>query len=275
MPQSIFNSRYLMSLALFKKKSVYSGNSTIIDFDSLATTASSQAESYQCASPFPHIVLDDFIDPEPLNMILQAFPAPDQKLNWRRIEANIDGDHVQHNKLGMPYEEKLDPLIRQLFWEMNSGMFLRFLEALTGIHGLLPDPGLQGAGLHQSLPGAILGVHADFTEHKVYHLTRRLNLLLYLNKDWKDEYEGHLELWSSDMAVCKRRVRPLLGRCVIFNTDADSFHGSPVPLACPEGMTRKSIALYYYTNGRNDKVVPPTAATDWRKSSRDSLPALE
>jgi hypothetical protein len=68
---------------------------------------------------------------------------------------------------------------------------------------------------------------------------------------------------------------PSIGRCVIFKTDADSFHGSPAPLACPEGVTRKSIALYYYTNGRDDHSVVPTKATGWRSSSRDDLPPIE
>ncbi len=100
-------------------------------------------------------------------------------------------------------------------------------------------------------------------------------MLVYLNEDWPEEYGGELELWSRDMQSCERRIRPLAGRCVIFNTTADSFHGHPRPLSCPDGKTRKSIALYYYTQGRDDEMVDPTELTSWRTVPDIALPEAE
>ncbi len=229
---------------------------------------------YAAAEPFPHAVFENFISEDLIDRVLEEFPSPSADISWRQLHSKRDdGSQVQFNKQGMPHLVHLSPTIRQLIWELNSGTFIRALEKLTGIANLIPDPALRGAGLHQILPGGVLGVHADFTQHQDYKLERRINLLLYLNRDWKDEYEGHLELWSTDMSHCVRRLRPTAGRCVVFNTDATSFHGHPRPLKCPEGSTRKSIALYYYTLGREDKSVEPTKRTDWQTLPEISLPA--
>ena len=135
---------------------------------------------------------------------------------------------------------------RHLLAELNSAPVIAFLERLTGIEGLVPDPHFVGGGLHQIERGGHLKVHADFNRHPRTQLERRINLLLYLNRDWKDEYGGALELWNRDMSACEARILPLFNRCVVFSTTETSYHGHPEPLNCPEGWTRKSIALYYY-----------------------------
>jgi Rps23 Pro-64 3,4-dihydroxylase Tpa1-like proline 4-hydroxylase len=232
-------------------------------------------DDYISGDPFPHVVLDKLINDNLVETVLEGFPSPSADINWRQLLAKgADGEKVQFNKQGTPNLFKMSPVIRQLIWELNSSTFIRALERLTGIKNLIPDPSLRGGGLHQILPGGVLGVHADFTHHTNYNLERRVNVLLYLNKDWKDEYEGHLELWNQDVSRCVKRVRPSAGRCVIFNTDADSFHGHPRPLACPEGTTRKSIATYYYTLDREDKGVEPTKQTDWQILPDVELPEL-
>ena len=248
----------------------------LLDYSRLRQIARDGRESYVGAEPFPHIVIEDLISSETLDQVLRRFPNAADQLNWRRILAkNPAGETAQFNKQGLPNVSEMAPVIRQLVWELNSGSFIRSLEMLTGIKNLLPDPALRGGGIHQILPGGILGVHADFTRHVDYDMDRRINVLLYLNKDWKDEYEGHLELWDQSVSRCVKRIRPTGGRCVIFNTDDDSFHGHPKPLACPEGMTRKSIALYYYTIGRSGKTVAPTGATDWQVLPEITLPELQ
>ena len=247
--------------------------STIFDYEKLFQLADGHNTDYASAAPFPHIVLEDFVPAQYFEKVLAAFPAPETTNEWRKIHAQSQGQDMQFNKLGLALEQLFDPVIRNLLWEMNSGSFLSFLEQLTGIGNLLPDPSLRGGGLHQVLPGGMLGVHADFTRHPVYQLDRRLNILLYLNKNWQDEYGGHLELWDREISHCVKRIRPNFGRCVIFNTDATSFHGHPEALTCPEGMTRKSIALYYYTNGREDDGVEPTSATDWQVLPSDDKPS--
>ena len=107
------------------------------------------------------------------------------------------------------------------------------------------------------LPGGLLKVHADFNLHQRLGLERRLNALLYLNRDWSDTYGGHLELWNRTMSRCERRVAPVFNRCVVFATSDSSFHGHPEPLSCPPGRSRRSIALYYYTAPRQGR--PPAA----------------
>ena len=248
----------------------------LIDFASLPALAAQKSEQYTSSQPFPHIMLEDFLPNAALDRLLAEFPRPEEQLSWRRIRAESDAAGlVQHNKLGMPVIDEMPPTVRELVWELNSGTFIRFLERLTGIDNLLPDPALRGGGIHQVLPGGVLGVHADFTNHADYQLDRRLNVLVYLNRDWPEEYGGDLELWSTDMSHCVRKIRPLAGRCVIFNTSADSFHGHPRPLTCPQGVTRKSIALYYYSKGRQDQRVEPTSITDWQELPQVPVPDAE
>lgn len=137
--------------------------------------------------------------------------------------------------------------ITGLIDEMNAPPFISWLESVTGIVGLQPDPTLFGGGLHQILRGGFLKVHADFSWHAELRMYRRVNVILYLNEGWQDAWGGHLELWRTDMSECAARVAPVANRMAIFSTNADSFHGHPDPLACPEDAIRSSIALYYYT----------------------------
>lgn len=112
---------------------------------------------------------------------------------------------------------------------------------------MLPDPYFTRGGFHEISTGGLLGIHSDFRVNENLQLFRRVNMLIYLNKDWKEEYGGKLELWDQSMTAVVHSITPVFNRCVIFNTDAKSFHGHPEPLATPQGITRKSIALYYYT----------------------------
>lgn len=223
----------------------------LLDYSRLAALAAAHAGHYQQAQPFPHIVLDDFLSPTLVDRLLAVFPTLKAR-GGQTPDAVVteEGKAAQPNKLWLSNQLGVDPLIRQLYWELNAGPFLHFLETLTGITQLIPDPHLMGGGVHQTNRDGLLMVHADFNKHPQYQLDRRLNILLYLNRDWQDDWGGHLELWSRDMQRLEKRVLPIAGRCVIFSTSRDSFHGHPHPLACPAGESRKSIALYYYTHGR-------------------------
>ncbi len=147
---------------------------------------------------------------------------------------------------------------------------LQFLEGLTGIDGLLPDPYFMGGGFHEISRGGRLGVHADFRINEQLHLQRRLNLLIYLNPEWEDEWAGCLELWSRDMKACVQKLTPLLNRCVVFNTEADTWHGHPDPLNIPEGKTRRSLALYYYSASRGVYNEVPARSTMYVARPHDS-----
>jgi len=201
-------------------------------------------ETYRSASPFPHIVVDGLFDETELGVVLEQFPAPGM-MRWQSFE------NPAEKKLGFHYEMSALPAVIETFLHrMNSPPLLRFLEGLTGIEGLIPDPYFGGGGLHQIVRGGFLKVHADFNWHPKLRLDRRLNMLVYLNRDWREQWGGALELWSRDGSRPEVSILPLFNRTVIFSTTDTSFHGHPAPLACPEGVTRKSVSLYYYTNGR-------------------------
>ncbi len=204
------------------------------------------SDSYQNARPFPHVVIDDFLPLDVAERMLDLFPEP----SYSHFEQPDFKTH-QVKKLGRvqeSYFEGIDPWLRTTLFEFNSMAFLDFLEILTGIDGLIADPHFKGGAFHQILPGGKLDVHADFNVDVRRLLLRRINVLVYLNKDWKPEYHGELELWSEDMRSAVVRVPPDFNRCVIFNTTSTSFHGHPIELASPPGVTRKSIALYYYSS---------------------------
>lgn len=210
--------------------------------------AQSNAMHYFQGDPFPHIVIDNFLPEQIVRDALAVYPNSKQ-LRW------IDYDRKYERKLAFPEAEKLASPIRDLLYFLNSAVVLRFLENLTGIRGLIPDPYFLGGGLHQIEPGGYLGVHADFNRYEHLKLDRRLNLLLYLNLDWNEEYGGHLELWDRSMTSCVKKILPIFNRCVVFSTTSDAYHGHPKPLNCPQHRTRKSIATYYYTNGRPNEEI--------------------
>ncbi|QNN67136.1 2OG-Fe(II) oxygenase [Sphingomonas lutea] len=197
------------------------------------------ADDYRNASPFPHVVIDDFLDADVLRAVASAYPS------------TVDRKHFDREQERLKYQFHADEaesgIVRNLLAELNGRAFLGFLEEMTGIRGLISDPYLVGGGLHLTRRGGHLGVHADFNVHEPMKVERRLNLLIYLNDDWDQAYGGALELWDRAMQRCEKKVDPVLGRAVIFSTNLDSYHGHPDPLDCPPERDRRSIATYYYT----------------------------
>jgi hypothetical protein len=226
-----------------------------VDLDRWAERLPEMRATYAAAAPYPHAVIDDFLDVEVATRAAAAFPAV-QDAGW------IHYVHFNERKHGLNTAELIPPDLWAVIEQLNTPSFVAFLEELTGIPNLLTDDMLEGGGLHQTEPGGFLKVHADFTVHPHRrHWRRRVNLLLYLNEGWQDDWAGQLELWDRGMQQCEQRVRPDFNRVVVFNTDADSYHGVPTPLACPPGTTRKSIALYYFTE---EATTPRLRATNYR-----------
>jgi Rps23 Pro-64 3,4-dihydroxylase Tpa1-like proline 4-hydroxylase len=213
----------------------------------LEALAQAKAEEYKANQPYPHIYFDNFLPLDVAEAALRDFPEP-KEVDWHSYK-----DVNQHKKLAFDAVERLPASIRDVLYFLNTRPMLKFLETLTGIQSVLPDPNYVGGGLHQIRPGGLLEVHADFSYHKGLRLDRRINVLIYLNKDWKEEYGGHFELWDREVKRAEKKILPIFNRCAIFSTTSVSFHGHPEPLACPPDRNRKSIATYYYSNGRPEE----------------------
>jgi Rps23 Pro-64 3,4-dihydroxylase Tpa1-like proline 4-hydroxylase len=214
-------------------------------FENLTELAKEYAQSYQKAHPFPHIYLDGFFDPEFLKSVLAEFPDVD------KLKDKLHYTNPNEIKLATKGERAFGENTKKLVHFLNSEPFLEFLQELTGIEEtLIPDPYLDGGGFHEIKPGGFLKLHVDFHKHKKLGLSRRLNFLVYLNENWEESYGGHFELWEKDMSKVAVKILPLFNRIAMFSTTGDSWHGHPDPLTCPPDRSRKSLALYYYTNGR-------------------------
>jgi Rps23 Pro-64 3,4-dihydroxylase Tpa1-like proline 4-hydroxylase len=208
------------------------------------------SSQYQEAQPFPHIVIDKFLPETILDIALDEF---NKNENWWYDRVKWT-EPYQVNKFYWPHDIETAnnmpndlPTISALVNYLNSPVMLKYLEELTGIDNLISDELLMGGGLHKITSGGKLAIHKDYNVHPVKKMYRRLNLLIYLNKDWKEEWGGNLELWDKDHTKLEVSVEPLFNRAVIFTISEDSLHGHPVPLNTPENVSRNSIALYYFT----------------------------
>ncbi|RIV25533.1 2OG-Fe(II) oxygenase [Fibrisoma montanum] len=238
---------------------------TLFDYDRWQASLATDARVYQQNQPYPHIALENFLEEWAAEKALSEFPAVGDA-GW------IHYVHVNEKKHGLNKMDLLPPFIQTVIRELNSPRFVAYVSQLTGIPNLLPDESLEGGGLHQSRRNGFLNVHADFTVHPhKRNWRRRVNLLIYLNPDWKPEYRGDLELWDRQMTGVVQKIAPIFNRCVIFNTDEDSYHGLPDPILCPEDMTRKSIALYYFTE---EAVTPTLRATNYKARPNDGAKAI-
>jgi Rps23 Pro-64 3,4-dihydroxylase Tpa1-like proline 4-hydroxylase len=218
----------------------------LINLDALRRRTPEIKADYQSKKPFRYVMFDNFFDPEVAELVHQNYPTIQDGV-WDGT-TYID----QKNKFQKTQFEQ-GSILNTLFTELNSQPFLEWLNEISEIEEpLVGDAELFGGGLHQSINGAFLNVHVDYNIHPKTKFHRRLNVLVYMNKDWKDEYEGHLELWdlTGEKKELLGKYAPNFNRCVIFETNEISFHGHPKPLKTPEGINRKSIATYYYTPNR-------------------------
>tara|TARA_B100000989_G_C19494082_1_gene451151 strand:+ start:429 stop:1250 length:822 start_codon:yes stop_codon:yes gene_type:complete len=218
----------------------------ICNKENLIQLAIDNKEKYQNAIPFPYIELENFFNDEFLNQVLDEFP------DLSNIKDSLHYSGATDEKFTTPRGDSfLMDNTKKFLSFLNSSLFINFLQEITSIkEPLIPDPHFIGGGLHQSKRGGFLKVHTDYAKHPETNLDRRLNVLIYLNKDWKEEYNGHLSLYDKDMKICHQKILPSFNKIVIFNTTDFSFHGVPDPILCPESDFRKSIAIYYFSNGR-------------------------
>ena len=204
-------------------------------------------DEFQSARPFPHIVIDDFLPPDMTGIVAAAYPNPDDlSVRWK--------NHKNDNTSRKFVEDVrfMSPQMRLFAQAITGRQFLLFLETISGIECLIPDPYFIGGGAMVSGSGDFLKVHADFNWHHKIQAHRRLNALLYLTPDWKGEWGGELELWPKDMSSPEKAVVPKFNRLVIFAVTDDANHGQPRPLATPPGVYRRVFRVFCYTTRRDD-----------------------
>jgi Rps23 Pro-64 3,4-dihydroxylase Tpa1-like proline 4-hydroxylase len=197
---------------------------------------------FDSATPFRHILVDRLIDEDFARAVSSCYPTFDEA-----VASGFAFDFVnEQKKVQISAAEKFPEPVARLHRALAAPEFLADLEYITGISGLVADPSLAGGGMHITGVRGRLDVHVDFNYAKEEQLHRRLNVLVYLNEHWEDEWGGAVELWDKHVKHCHHAVMPRLGRCVLFETSEVSFHGVQ-PLTVPDGVTRKSFAAYYYT----------------------------
>jgi 2OG-Fe(II) oxygenase superfamily len=196
------------------------------------------------AAPFPHAVIDNIFDDQLLESVLREYPGRDDPM-WQRYD---DKDIQVKVRTNWKSEADIPCVTRELVRTLNSGSFLRALSTLTGINNLISDPYLTGGGESSVYRGGILDIHCDGNWHDAMAVHRRLNIILYLNKNWQESWGGQLEFWDRKMQGCVTTILPIHNRLAIFLTNDFTFHGHPQPLNCPPDESRKSLILYYYTS---------------------------
>lgn len=197
---------------------------------------------YESAEPFPFLCIDNFLDPEFAKAVSESYPTFESASG-----RGFSFDYVnERKKVQVTDVSKFPDPVKTLHDAISGQSFLDELAYITGIPNLLSDEKLLGGGMHVTGPHGRLDVHVDFNYVQDRELHRRLNILIYLNPRWDNDWGGEVELWDQDVRRCYQSLRPVINRCVIFRTDESSFHGV-TELRCPEGFERKSFAAYYYT----------------------------
>lgn len=213
----------------------------------IIANADALSQRFQLGAPFPHVVMDEFFAQDFVETLTTEFPAFEQ--------GNHVGDNGQPGgKSTVETIRDLGLAYRQLDETIQSPAFLKFLSQITGIEGLLYDPWYLGGGTHENHTGMSLDPHVDFNYHPSERWHRRLNLLVYLNPGWDEQWGGCFELFADPHASPRPDVSiaPIFNRCVIFETSERSWHGfSAIQLPTDQGdRSRRSIALYFYTKDR-------------------------
>lgn len=196
----------------------------------------------RAATPVPNFCIDNFLDPAFAESVLAAYPSYEDALKVGKSFSAVN----EKGKVQMTDSKAFAEPVAELNRALASPEFLDTLSYVFDIPKLVPDEELTGGGIHQTGPRGHLDVHVDFNYIGERELHRRLNILVYFNKDWRPEWGGNIELWDADVKKCHQSFSPLFNRCVVFETNEISFHGVTA-VKCPEGRSRKSFAAYYYT----------------------------
>lgn len=220
----------------------------LFDEDRYAALAVASCDKFRSNQPFPHIVIDNFLPEDLALLVAEGYPDPsNSSAAWKT--------HANENVVRRFVEDvgSMTTAMRLFANAVVSKPFLLFLETLSGIDCLLPDPYFIGGGAMVTGKGEFLKIHADFNWHHKLQAHRRLNALFYLTPNWQKEWGGALELWSKDMCERVHSVLPEFNRLVVFEVTDDANHGQPEPLNTPPNVLRRVFSSFYYTTRHNEQ----------------------
>ena len=224
------------------------------------------ALEFQNAEPFPNICIDNFLDPEFALELSRSYPdfSNAREMGHEFHKVNEKG------KIQITDSNKFPAPVSQLHKELSSQKFIRAMQVLSGVDNLQFDGTFSGGGMHMTNRSGILDVHVDFNRLNSNGLFRRLNILIYLNEKWQEEWGGNVELWDEPVKNCIKSISPLLNRCVIFATSDHSFHGVTA-VNSPEGVSRKSFAIYLYSDQADSTSFSESHSTIFRARPEEKL----
>lgn len=224
------------------------------------------ASEFQNQKPYPSICIDNFLNDEFAHEVADAYPSYEeaQKMGRGFNAVNERGKYQITDSTLFP-----EP-IKQLHETLASDEFLRMMSKMSGIDGLVADRDLVGGGIHQTGPRGHLDVHVDFNYIVERKLHRRLNILVFFNRQWQEEWGGQLELWDREVKTCHHKFSPIFNRCCVFETSEISFHGVNA-VKCPDDMARRSFAAYYYTRESDNSFMENVHSTIFRARPEEHL----
>lgn len=224
-------------------------------------------------SPFKHFVIDNFLKVDLAHTLSKQFPSHSSE-KWFAYDNPLERKKAIQNWGSFP------PETYQLFLSLCCEKFTDKLRKLTGDACLKPDYGLHGAGWHMSKSGDHLNIHQDYSIHPLANMQRKWNIIIYLTPNWKKEWGGNLEFWSHDEELNQAKKKEVsidcvFNRAVLFDTTQNSWHGFPETIKCPQGIYRKSIAMYYLSPIQESAVDRPRALYSPREDQINNDKILE
>jgi hypothetical protein len=223
--------------------------------------------------PFDHCVIDNFFDEKIAFKLDSEFPNYDSKI-WHIYDNYFEIKKTCNNWNIFP------KLTYQVFNYLNSGEFVSILskEVFNG-KKLFSDIGLNGGGWHIHKQGGRLNPHLDYSIHPKLRLQRKLNIIIYLNSNWKGHWGGDLSLWdnksSKKPGELIKSIMPKFNRAILFDTTQNSWHGLSESLKCPKNQYRKSFAVYYLCKPLKNASIFEKALFAPTSSQKNSKEVLE
>jgi len=224
-------------------------------------------KNYKIAKPYSHIQFKNFLDKNFAYKLFKNFPKyeDDCWINHKKFGKNINTNYkrAQHDERYFP------DILRNFLRSLNSKQFLLFLETLTGINGLIPDPYFIGGGLHMAKEHGYLNSHVDFNWHHKLQLHRRVNVLIYLTPNFRKINGAQFELKNSNNTKIIKQYEPTFNSCLVFSTSSKSFHGHSNPVKGK--IFRRVINAYYYSSNRPKNEIYNPTFTKYNKINKDKI----